>query len=91
MVCQLNAASRPDGWQEIPNSMTELLQTAFSKAALLSTEEQNLLALRLLAELDAENQFDLAIEGSADKLAGLAAEAREEYRRGETRELDPDL
>ena len=70
--------------------MTTLLQEAFAKAAQLTPEEQDVLAARLLAELGAEDDFDRAIAGSSDKLARLAREALEEYRAGETQELNPD-
>lgn len=70
--------------------MTTLLQQAFAKAAKLPSEEQDLLASRLLAELAAEDDFDAAIARSSDKLAGLAREALAEHRAGLTEELDPD-
>jgi len=70
--------------------MTELLQQAFSEAAKLPAQEQDLLAARLLAELAAEDEFDRAIARSSDKLARLAAEALKEHRAGRTQELDPD-
>jgi hypothetical protein len=70
--------------------MTTLLQQAFDAAAKLPAEEQDLLASRVLAELAAEDEFDRAIEGSADKLAALAAEALAEHRAGQTQPLDPD-
>ena len=52
--------------------------------------DQEVLALRLLAELNAENEFDRAIAESAPKLAGLAAEALLAFRAGRTEEVDPD-
>ncbi|HEY1381236.1 MAG TPA: hypothetical protein VGF55_30835 [Gemmataceae bacterium] len=70
--------------------MTTLLQQAFAEAAKLPQEEQDVLAARLLAELQAEDAFDRAIAGSADKLARLAEEALAEHRAGRTEELDPE-
>lgn len=70
--------------------MSVLLERAFSEVSKLSEAEQDLLASRLLAELAAEDAFDRAITGSADKLARLATEALAEYRAGLTEELDPD-
>ena len=67
--------------------MTESLQNAFAQASLLSAEEQELLASRVLAELAAETEFDRAIAGSPEKLANLAKEALNEYRLGITKEL----
>ncbi len=70
--------------------MTKLLQDAFAKASALPLAEQDVLAARLLAELEDEDEFDRAIAASSDKLAGLAREALAEHRDGRTQELDPD-
>ncbi len=70
--------------------MTKLLQDAFAKASALPPAEQDVLAARLLAELEDEDEFDRAIAASSDKLAGLARKALAEHRDGRTQELDPD-
>jgi hypothetical protein len=70
--------------------MNKLLQQAFEVAARLPGAEQDVLASRLLAELAAENEFDLAIVASADKLAVLAREALAEHDADKTEDLDPD-
>jgi hypothetical protein len=70
--------------------MTTLLERAFLEAAKRPPAEQELLANRLLAELEAEDDFDRAIAGSTDQLASLAAETLAEHRAGLTEELDPD-
>lgn len=70
--------------------MTTLLQQAFSEAAKRTPQEQDLLASRLLAELAAEDAFDRAIAGSADKLSGFAKEAIQEHRAGKTEPLNPE-
>jgi hypothetical protein len=70
--------------------VTSLLEQAFLKATQLSSEEQDLLAEFLLAELEADNAFDRAIEESAHKLATLAEEALAEDEAGLTECLDPD-
>jgi hypothetical protein len=70
--------------------MTTLLQQAFDEAAKRSTQEQDLLASRLLAELAAEDDFDRKIGATGDKLAGLARQALDEHRAGQTEELDPE-
>jgi hypothetical protein len=70
--------------------MTTLLQQAFSEAAKLPMDEQDLLASRLLAEVAAENDFDAAIGRSASKLADLARAALTELRAGQTEDLDPE-
>ncbi|MBX9624517.1 MAG: hypothetical protein K2X82_11975 [Gemmataceae bacterium] len=64
--------------------MTALLQQAFAAAAALPPSEQDELAARLLAELAAEDAFDLAIAGSASKLVGPANEALAGHRAGLT-------
>ena len=70
--------------------MTALLQQAMTAAEKLPAAEQDVLATRLLAELDAEDQFDRTISGSSEKLAGLATAALTEYRAGLTKPLVPD-
>lgn len=69
--------------------MTASLQMAFAEAAKLPDQEQEVLASRLLAELATEDEFDLAIAASADKLAVLARAALAEHRDGKTEPLDP--
>lgn len=69
--------------------MTALLQQAFNAAAKLSTNEQDLLASRMLNEIVEEDEFDRTIGSSSDKLRGLAAAALEEHRAGQTQPLDP--
>lgn len=70
--------------------MTATLERAFAEAAKLPPREQELLASRLLAESAAEDEFDRALAGSADRLSELAAEALAEHRAGKTEELDPE-
>ncbi|MCL4202993.1 MAG: hypothetical protein KJ000_10870 [Pirellulaceae bacterium] len=70
--------------------MTTLLERAFAKAAALPTDEQDVLASRLLAELADEDDFDRAIAATSDKLAILARQALAEHEAGLTEELDPD-
>jgi hypothetical protein len=70
--------------------MTALLQKAFNEAAKLPAPEQEVLALRLLAELAAEDEFDRAIASSSDRLAALAREALHEHHAGQSKTLDPE-
>lgn len=70
--------------------MTTLLQRAFVEVEKLTPAEQDVLASRLLAELQEDDDFDRAIAASSDKLASLAREALAEHRAGLTQELDPD-
>ncbi|HYD51087.1 MAG TPA: hypothetical protein VEA99_00615 [Gemmatimonadaceae bacterium] len=70
--------------------MTELLKKAFEAAAQLPEEEQKALAVAILAEVASDDDWDARFSGSAETLADLADEALAEYRRGETKPLDPD-
>ena len=71
--------------------MTTLLERAFARAAQLPESEQDDLASRLLAEMEAEDAFDAKIGRTAHKLVGLANEAIAEHRAGLTRETGPRL
>lgn len=64
--------------------MTTLLQHAFDQAARLPSDEQDLLAVQLLAQLDDEDEFDRKIEATASKLVGLANAALAERSAGST-------
>jgi hypothetical protein len=70
--------------------MTTLLKEAIQKASMLSDDEQDLLAARLLLELDAENAFRRTIEQTALSLTALANDAIAEDDAGLTEPLDPD-
>lgn len=70
--------------------MTTLLEKAVAKASKLSEEQQDALATLLLDEIKDEARWDTTFADSRDLLARLAAEAMEEHRAGETRDLDPD-
>lgn len=70
--------------------MTTLLQQAFNVAVKLPLIEQDILATRLLAELEEEDDFDRKIASSSDKFIALAREAIDENRSGQTLELDPE-
>ena len=67
--------------------MTTLLKNAFSKASALPEQQQDALAQLLLDEMQDEARWDAAFARSQDMLAGMAAEAMEEYRAGETRDI----
>lgn len=70
--------------------MTSLLQMAFAAAERLTEAEQNALATRLLAELTQEDEFDLALSQTGHKLAGMARQALEELRSGQTQPIPLD-
>lgn len=70
--------------------MTRSLQDVFAMAARLTPEQQDALAALILAELEAEPQWQAALHRTPGELGRLAREAVEEYRAGRTEPLDPD-
>ncbi len=70
--------------------MSKLLERAMKKAGRLPDAEQDAIATIILEELEDEARWEQAFSKSQDALAKLAAEAMEEDRNGETKELDPD-
>lgn len=71
--------------------MTELLEKAFTEAAKLPPETQDMLARSLLDDLVAEEKWDETLAMSQDKLSALADEALAEHKGGKTRRLDEIL
>jgi hypothetical protein len=70
--------------------MTKLLEQAIEKLRSLPEDKQDTVAGFLLAELEADSDWDRSSIRYADKLRQLADEAREDFRSGRTTELDPD-
>ncbi len=70
--------------------MTDLLEQAFARAALLPPEEQDALADWLMKELESDRRWDTAFAGSQDVLSQLAAEALAEHRHGATQDFEQD-
>ena len=70
--------------------MSELLEHAVEKVRKLPDAEQDAIAAIILEELEDEDRWEQTFAKSQDALAKLAAEAIEEDRKGETKELDPD-
>jgi len=70
--------------------MSKLLERAMKRARRLPDAEQDAIATIILEELEDEARWEQAFSKSQDALAKLAAEAMEEDRKGETKELDPD-
>lgn len=62
--------------------MTRLLDQALSKIKKLPDEEQGAMATLILDELAEEQRWQERFASSQDKLAGLAAKAREDIRSG---------
>jgi hypothetical protein len=69
--------------------MTKSLEHAFAAASRLPESEQDELAAAILAEIEAEDRFDSAIEASSEALDTLADETVAEHRAGKTQPLDP--
>ncbi len=68
--------------------MTKLLQKAFDTVSALPDSAQDEVAAIILKELDSEERWAEAFAKSQDKLASLADEALEEFKRGETQPLN---
>ena len=71
--------------------MTELLEKAFSEASKLPSEAQNLLAERLLKDLEAEERWDDTFAETQDELSQLANEALEDHKKGKTKPIEEIL
>jgi hypothetical protein len=69
--------------------LTKLLEKAFAEASRLPEGEQDAVAGWLLEEMASERRWAEAFTISEDALCRLADEAVEEWKAGETRELDP--
>lgn len=68
--------------------MTTLLEKAIDKVSVLPAKKQNALAHLLLAEIDADAQWDKSFEFSQNELAELAGTALAAHRKGKTRAMD---
>ena len=68
--------------------MTILLEKAIDRVSVLPAKKQNAIAHLLLAEIDAEAQWEKAFKSSQPELAKLASDALAEHRGGKTRSMD---
>ena len=68
--------------------MTKVLEKAFQEASRLPPKDQDAVGEWLLKELESEARWAKLFAGSQDALGKLAAEALEEHRRGQTKDLD---
>lgn len=68
--------------------MTALLERAITRVADLPTKRQNEIARFMLAEIDAETEWDASFQTSQDELSALAVAALAERRKGKTRKMD---
>ena len=70
--------------------MTQLLQRAIDAVQKLSPSDQDSIASIILEEIQDEELWEGAFARSQDKLARMAAQAREDIRAGKTRDLGID-
>jgi len=68
--------------------MTKFLEKAFEEASKLLETEQDILARRILEELESEKRWEAAFAASEDILETMADEALGELARGKTRRMD---
>jgi len=68
--------------------MTALLEKVIDRVSGLPARKQNAMAHLLLAEMDADGQWDKSFKSSQTELAELSRDAIEEHRRGKTRVMD---
>jgi hypothetical protein len=70
--------------------MTQLLEKALEEIRKLSSADQDAIASIILEEIQDEELWDETFARSQDKLARMAAKAREDIRAGRTRTLEID-
>ena len=68
--------------------MTGLLEEALKRVEALSEQEQDSIAAQIFETLGDEEAWERTYRRNSEALRAMAAEAREEHRRGETRPLD---
>ena len=71
--------------------MTELLEHALRKVAMLPREEQDAIASQIIETLEDEATWKATLARNPGKLRPLADEARKEDREGQNRPLDEIL
>jgi hypothetical protein len=70
------------------SGMTELLESALRKVAMLPQDEQDAIASQIIETLQDEAAWREKLTHDPEKLRRLAEEARQGHRCGETRPLD---
>jgi hypothetical protein len=70
--------------------MTQLLQKALAEVQKLPEPEQDAIATLILDELADEQRWEESFARSQDRLAQLAAKAREDIRAGRVKKLGID-
>ncbi len=71
--------------------MTKLLEKAFTEASRLPLAMQNMIAERLLEDINAEAKWDDSFADSQDELSRLADEAVADFQSGKTKSLEEVL
>jgi len=71
--------------------MTKLLEKAFSEASKLPPIIQDLIANRMLEEIQAEAEWDETFAETQDELSRFADEALADFHQGRTRPLEEVL
>ena len=71
--------------------MTKLLEKVFSQASKLPPPMQDLIAKRMLEEIEAELKWDETFAGTRDELSRLADEALADFEAGKTKPLEEVL
>jgi len=71
--------------------MTKLLEKAFSEASRLPTAMQNMIAVRLLEDINAEAKWDESFAETQNELSHLADEAIADFQNGKTKPLEEVL
>ena len=70
--------------------MTRSLEQAFEAASRLSSDEQDLLAARMLQEIAWKKKWESALTDDPEKLRSLLREARQDIKAGRVQELRAD-
>lgn len=71
--------------------MTKLLEKAFTEASKLPLVMQNMIAEKLLEDINAEVEWDESFADSQHELSRLADEAVADFRNGKTKSLEEVL
>jgi hypothetical protein len=71
--------------------MTKLLEKAFTEASRLPLATQNMIAEKLLEDIQAETKWDDTFADSQDELSRLADDALADFQNGKTKPLEKVL
>ncbi|MDQ3221674.1 MAG: hypothetical protein M3Q26_13180 [Acidobacteriota bacterium] len=71
--------------------MTKLLEKAFTEASRLPLATQNMIAEKLLEDIQEETKWDDTFADSQDELSRLADDALADFQNGKTKPLEKVL